>query len=118
MAFSDQSRLIDEATRAHLCDPTEIRPAGDGEALVVPAMIEEPVVGLGETLTGAPMLKATIEVLVQDHRLRKGDVAIPGRMVDGVFVAGDLAWRVTGAPTRAGDGRWQKASIERFTLER
>lgn len=116
MAFSDASDLIAAATRDHLCDPTLIRPFGGGDPVIVPAMIEEPVLAMSDGLTGAPVLQATIEILLDDHRLRKGDVAVPGRMVDGVFVAGDRGWRVTGGATRTGDGRWQSASIERYTV--
>ena len=116
MGFSDHAALIDGATRALLCDPTEIRPVGGGDPIVVPAMVEEPVEAIGAGFTGSPVLQATIEVLISDHPLRKGDIAIPGRMIDGVFVAGPKGWRVTGGATRTGDGRWQTASIERFTI--
>lgn len=117
MGFSDQSRILDDASRAFLCDPAEIRPAAGGEAVIAPVMVEEPVRPSAESLTGAPLLQATVEVMLEDHRLRKGDIVIPGREVAGVFVAGDRAWRVTGAPTRTGDGGWQTASIERYALE-
>lgn len=116
MGFSAQTALIDDAARALLCDPTEIRPVGGGDPRVTPAMVEEPVLGAAESLTGAPVLQATIEVMLNDHRLKKGDIATPGRIIDGVFAAGDRSWRVTGGAARSGDGRWQKASIERFTL--
>lgn len=116
MAFSDASALISAAARGHLCDPTLIRPVGGGADRVVPAMVEEPVAGTAESLTGAPMLQATIEVLLSDHPLKRGDIAIPGRMVAGVFVPGPRGWRVTGGATRTGDGQWQSASIERYTV--
>lgn len=112
MSFSDLSADIDQATQEHLCDPVELRPVGGGLALVVQAMIDEPVAlpGMG---IGSPVLQATIQVLVADRSLRIGDVAMPGQYVEGIFVASTNGWRVAGAPTRDADGRWQTAAIER-----
>lgn len=113
MSFSDLSAGIDVATQVHLCDLFELRPVGGGVAIVVSAMVDEPVQSPGFDLR-APVQQATIQVLAADRVLKVGDVAMPGVRVDGVFVPAALGWRVAGAPTREVDGRWQTAAVERF----
>lgn len=113
MSFSDLSASIDTATQEHLCDLFELRPVGGGDAIIVSAMVDEPVQAPGAGF-GAPVLQPTIQVLASDRVLKVGDVAMPGSMVDEVFVPFSLGWRVAGAPTREADGRWQTAAIERY----
>lgn len=115
MSFSDLTAGIDAATREHLCDTVQLVPAVGGDALVLPVMIDEPVEPAGMGL-GAPTLQAQIQVMTADHALRVGDVAVPGRVVDGVFVPAvpSRMWRVAGAPTKDASGRWQTAAIERW----
>ena len=113
MSFSDLSADMDAAVQEHLCDPVELRPVGGGDAVVVMAMIDQPVQAPGFGV-GAPVLQATIRVLAADFVLTKGVTAMPGRYADGVFVADEIGWKLAAAPTREDDGRWQSASIERY----
>lgn len=115
MSFSDHSAGIDASTREHLCDIVQLFPAAGGDALILPVMIDEPVEPTGMGL-GAPMLQAEIQVATADHALRVGDVAVTGRVVDGVFVPATppRSWRVAGSATKDVSGRWQTAAIERW----
>lgn len=115
MSFSDLTAGIDDSVREHLCDPVQLRPVGGGEPLILMVMIDQPVeASIGGMNT--PILQAEIQVATSDHPVRVGDVAITGRMVDGVFVAADpvRAWRVAGAATKDDSGRWQTAAVERW----
>lgn len=111
MAFSDQLDSLDAAVREHLTDPAELRPVGGGEASIVPVQIDEPMAP--PSGFAAPVLQASITVAVVDGRPTVGQVYVPGRYIDDVFVPGDRAWKVTGAPTRSTDGRWWTAGVER-----
>lgn len=110
MTWADLTADLDAETRAQLCDLAEVRPAAGGAARVVPVMIEDDLEAVSGPPGGGPMRRATVEIHAEDHALKKGDVFVPGRLVDGAFVAGAKAWRVASAATR--DAEWQKASLE------
>lgn len=109
MSWADLIGDLDAEVRTHLCEPAEVRPAGGGDPKVVLVMIEDDLEARGLNLN-APVRTVTVEVHADDHALRRHDVFVPGRMVAGAFVAGNKAWKVTGAATR--DGGWQKANAE------
>lgn len=118
MSFSDLTAGIDDSTREHLCDTVQLFPVAGGDALLLPAMIDEPVEPTGMGL-GAPMLQAEIQIFTADHAVRVGDIVVTGRLVDAVFVPASPArsWRVAGAATKDASGRWQTAAIERWTAQ-
>lgn len=119
MSFSDLTADIDATTRAELTDLFELRPAAGGDAVVIPAMVDQPVepAGIGGP-SGPPMLRAQVQVHVDDAVIRKGDVLLPGAWPDGIedgaFVVEAIGWRVAGAVTKDDSGKWQTAELERF----
>lgn len=119
MSFSALTASIDDSTRAELTDPFELRPAAGGDVAVIPAMVDQPVepAGIGGP-SGPPMLRAQVQVHVDDATIRKGDVLMPGAWLDGIedgaFVVEATGWRVAGAVTKDDSGRWQTAELERF----
>lgn len=102
MGFSDLLPGLDAAVGAHACDPAILRLV-DGAESDVDIIYERPAEG--ELLGALTAVRdgPTVEVAVaQVARLPKG----------AVFVFEGRLLRVTGAPTRPGDGRWWLAVVE------
>lgn len=103
MGFADHLPALDEAVAEHLGDAAEYRAQGTGEAVDIRWIFERPtnLVDLGRQ--DMPVTQPTAEIAVAEvAQLRKGDtVTFDGRV-----------WRVAGAPSRPGDGRWWVAVLE------
>jgi hypothetical protein len=102
MPFADHLDDMDDAVDAHVGDGALYFAGGTGEGLAVQVILERPTDQVTLDRTDVALANPIVEVRkAKVPTLRKGDV----------FACVGRRWRVEGAGTRPGDGRWWRAPV-------
>lgn len=105
--FADNLDALDGAVRDTLCDDAVYFPRQGGSVPGVRVQIDKPADE--DRLQGSTIVRAkpVISVSVQQ---------VPSLLQGETFVVAGERWKVAGAPTRPGDGRWWVADVQAVAL--